>query len=67
MRERIFGRTGWRVGEIGYGMWGLAGWTDSDDEQTRQALQLAVEAGPGRSERSAGAVHRSAAKTLDPN
>jgi len=42
MRYRPFGRTGWLVSEVGYGMWGLAGWTGSDDEQTRQSLQLAV-------------------------
>ena len=27
MHYRRFGRTGWTVSEIGYGMWGLAGWT----------------------------------------
>jgi len=27
MQYRCFGRTGWNVSEIGYGMWGLAGWT----------------------------------------
>jgi aryl-alcohol dehydrogenase-like predicted oxidoreductase len=27
MRYRTFGRTGWQVSEVGYGMWGLAGWT----------------------------------------
>ncbi len=45
MRYRKFGRTGWQVGEIGYGMWGLAGWTGSEDEQSRQALQRAVDLG----------------------
>ena len=45
MRYRTFGRTGWQVSEVGYGMWGLAGWTGSDDEATRQSLQLAVELG----------------------
>jgi aryl-alcohol dehydrogenase-like predicted oxidoreductase len=45
MRYRRFGRTGWRVSEVGYGMWGLAGWTGSDDEETRRALQRAVELG----------------------
>ncbi len=34
MRYRRFGRTGWEVGEIGYGMWGMAGWTGSDDEES---------------------------------
>ena len=45
MNYRIFGRTGWRVSEIGYGMWGMAGWTGSDDDQSMRALQLAVELG----------------------
>jgi len=45
MRYRNFGRLGWRVSEVGYGMWGLAGWTGSDDELTRQALDDAVRLG----------------------
>ena len=38
-------RTGWEVSEIGYGMWGMAGWTGSDDEESRQSLDRAVELG----------------------
>lgn len=45
MNHRRFGRTGWSVGEIGYGMWGLAGWTGSDDEETRASLERAVALG----------------------
>jgi aryl-alcohol dehydrogenase-like predicted oxidoreductase len=45
MRYRRFGRTGWQVSEIGYGMWGMAGWTGSDDEQSLEAMQLAVDLG----------------------
>lgn len=45
MRERRFGRIGWEIGEIGYGMWGMAGWTGSDDEQSLAAMQLAVDLG----------------------
>ena len=45
MRYRTFGRTGWQVSEIGYGMWGLAGWTGSDADSTRQSLQRAVDLG----------------------
>ena len=45
MRYRTFGRTGWQVSEIGYGMWGLAGWTGSDDQESLQSLQRAVELG----------------------
>jgi len=45
MNYRKFGRTGWMVSELGYGMWGMAGWTGSDDDESRQALQRAVELG----------------------
>lgn len=45
MRYRTFGRTGWQVSEVGYGMWGLAAWSGLDDDQTRAALQLAVDLG----------------------
>jgi len=33
MRYRRFGRTGWEVSEIGYGMWGMAGWSYSCDDE----------------------------------
>lgn len=45
MRYRTFGRTGWQVSEIGYGMWGVAGWTGSDDEESMLSLHRAVELG----------------------
>lgn len=45
MNYRKFGRLGWQVSEIGYGMWGMAGWTGSDDEQSENSLDLAVELG----------------------
>lgn len=45
MRYRTLGRTGWQVSEIGYGMWGLAGWTGSDDEESLRSLHRAVELG----------------------
>ena len=45
MNYRRFGRTGWQVSEIGYGMWGMAGWTGSEDEQSLQSLQCAVDLG----------------------
>jgi aryl-alcohol dehydrogenase-like predicted oxidoreductase len=45
MKYRRFGRTDWKVSEIGYGMWGMAGWTDSDDQQSAGSLDLAVERG----------------------
>jgi aryl-alcohol dehydrogenase-like predicted oxidoreductase len=45
MNYRKFGRTGWMVSELGYGMWGMAGWTGSSDDESRQALERAVELG----------------------
>ena len=45
MRYRTFGRTGWQVSEIGYGMWGMGGWTGSDDEESLRALDRAFALG----------------------
>src|SRR5437588_3849035 len=45
MKYRRFGRTNWSVSEIGYGMWGMAEWTGSDDEESLSALQRAVDLG----------------------
>jgi aryl-alcohol dehydrogenase-like predicted oxidoreductase len=69
MHYRTFGRTGWKVSEIGYGMWGLAGWTGNDDEETNRSLDLSVAKGcqffdtawgygAGRSEQILGALVR---------
>jgi aryl-alcohol dehydrogenase-like predicted oxidoreductase len=74
MRYRRFGRTGWQVSEIGYGMWGMAGWTGSDDAQSLEAMQLAVDLGcnffdtawaygEGRSERLLGTLVRANPRT----
>jgi aryl-alcohol dehydrogenase-like predicted oxidoreductase len=45
MNYRRFGRTNWKVSEIGYGMWGMGGWTGSDDEESLASLQRAVDLG----------------------
>lgn len=45
MQYRQFGRTGWDVSEVGYGMWGMASWTGSDDEESLKSLQHAVDLG----------------------
>lgn len=45
MNYRRFGRTGWMVSELGYGMWGMGGWTGSDDAESLRALQRAVDLG----------------------
>ncbi|HEY4721813.1 MAG TPA: aldo/keto reductase [Anaerolineae bacterium] len=45
MRYRTFGRTGWQVSDVGYGMWGMGGWTGSDDEESLQSLRRSVQLG----------------------
>jgi aryl-alcohol dehydrogenase-like predicted oxidoreductase len=45
MKYRRFGKTGWQVSEMGYGMWGLVGWKDSDDKEIEASLNRAVELG----------------------
>ena len=45
MRYRRFGRAGWSVSEIGYGMWGMGSWSDSSDEESLASLQQAVDLG----------------------
>ncbi|MEO1439038.1 MAG: aldo/keto reductase, partial [Chloroflexota bacterium] len=44
MQHRTFGRLGWQVSEVGYGMWGMGGdWKGSDDREANAALHLAVD------------------------
>ncbi len=45
MKTRRFGRLGWGVSEIGYGMWGMAGWTGSQDVESLASLQRAIDLG----------------------
>ena len=45
MKYRRFGRTNWQVSEIGYGMWGMAGWTGSDDAESLASLQRSIDLG----------------------
>ena len=45
MNYRRFGRTGWMVSDVGYGMWGMGDWTGSDDAESLQSLQRSVELG----------------------
>ena len=69
MRYRVFGSTGWQVSEVGYGMWGIGGWSGADDDESRRSLSRAVELGctffdtawaygSGRSERLLGELVR---------
>ena len=45
MDYRTFGKLGWKVSEIGHGMWGMGSWLDSDDKQSLEALHHSVELG----------------------
>jgi aryl-alcohol dehydrogenase-like predicted oxidoreductase len=49
MLTRRFGRLGWQVGEIGYGMWGVGGgeggWTGATDARSLESLEQAVALG----------------------
>lgn len=46
MQYRRFGRMGWMVSEVGFGMWGIGGdWRGYDDEKVMKALQTAVDSG----------------------
>jgi len=45
MKLRHFGRAGWPVSEIGYGMWGMAGWSGSQDAESLASLQRAIDLG----------------------
>jgi aryl-alcohol dehydrogenase-like predicted oxidoreductase len=67
MQYRRFGRTGWQVSEIGYGMWGMGGWSGSNDEESLASLQRSVDLdcnffdtayvyGDGRSEKLLGEI-----------
>jgi len=45
MRYRKLGRTNFEVSEIGDGLWGMSGWTGSDDKESLSSMQLAVDMG----------------------
>lgn len=45
MRSRTFGRTGWQVGEVGHGTWGMGEWSGSDDRESLSSLELALSRG----------------------
>ena len=46
MHSRAFGRTGWKVSEIGFGAWAIGGaWGDIAETDARDALIAALEAG----------------------
>lgn len=69
MNYRQFGRTDWSVSDIGYGMWGMGSWSNSNDTESLESLQYAIDLGcnffdtayvygEGRSENLLGQVVR---------
>jgi aryl-alcohol dehydrogenase-like predicted oxidoreductase len=45
LQYRQFGKTGWQVSEIGYGMWGMVAWSGSSEEESMTSLQRAADLG----------------------
>jgi aryl-alcohol dehydrogenase-like predicted oxidoreductase len=45
MKYRKVGRTGFDVSDISYGLWGMSGWSGSNDQQSLDSLQLSVDSG----------------------
>src|SRR5580698_9353831 len=45
MNYRKLGRTGFDVSDIAYGLWGMSGWSGSDDQQSLDSLQLSIDLG----------------------
>jgi aryl-alcohol dehydrogenase-like predicted oxidoreductase len=45
MKYRKLGRTNYDVSDIGYGLWGMSGWSGSDDKESLGSMQLAVDMG----------------------
>lgn len=45
MNYRTFGKSGLQVSEIGHGLWGMGSWTDSEDAQSLEALELSLSLG----------------------
>lgn len=45
MKYRTLGRTGFEVSDVAQGLWGMSGWSGSNDEESRQAIQLAIDLG----------------------
>jgi len=45
MKYRKLGRTGFEVSDVAYGLWGMSGWTGSDNAESLASLQLSVDLG----------------------
>ena len=45
MKYRKLGRTGFEVSDIAHGLWGMSGWSGSNDQESLAAMQLGVDLG----------------------
>jgi aryl-alcohol dehydrogenase-like predicted oxidoreductase len=45
MKYRKLGRTGFEVSEMAYGLWGMSGWSGSDDTESLASMQASIDAG----------------------
>ena len=45
MKYRRLGRTNFEVADIAHGLWGMSGWSGSDDRESLAAMQLAIDLG----------------------
>jgi aryl-alcohol dehydrogenase-like predicted oxidoreductase len=45
MKYRKLGRTGFEISDVAHGLWGMSGWSGSEDAQSLAALQMAVDLG----------------------
>ncbi|HTW47094.1 MAG TPA: aldo/keto reductase [Acidobacteriaceae bacterium] len=45
MRYRALGKTGFEISDVACGLWGMSGWSGSDDAESLHALQLAADLG----------------------
>jgi aryl-alcohol dehydrogenase-like predicted oxidoreductase len=45
VRYRKLGRTGFEVSDIAHGLWGMSGWSGSNDQESLAAMQLAIDSG----------------------
>jgi aryl-alcohol dehydrogenase-like predicted oxidoreductase len=45
VKYRKLGRTNFEVSEMGDGLWGMSGWSGSDDQESLSSMQLAVDLG----------------------
>ena len=45
MNYRTFGRLAWPVSEVGFGLWGMGGWSGSNDEESMASIERSIELG----------------------